>query len=466
MLFHITPRHPVRGEAMEGNASLRPGLEADVDGHPVPPHVALWLDRLPSDLIEALNRFADHGHGVWIVGGSVRDALLQRRSTDIDLATTCPPEVTLALFEGQAIDTGSAFGTVTLKGDGALYEVTTLRTESVYRDGRRPEHVEWGHSLLEDLSRRDFTINSMAIDAARQTVHDPFQGQHDLQTRSLRAVGEAMQRCEEDALRILRAYRFLRLDDGPLWTMDPRLQLAVRQQRERLRLVSVERHWMELQKILELPGCGSLLRLMQNDGVLSTIFNPELPIDENILAAMDRPELDDLEAPQRLAMATVNHPTKALLQAMNHLRTSREIQRQAARFHEHLQHLPRPNIGALRVFAHVLGAEADAHLAVRTVLHEHGVKVGHPSEHPLVQVLEAWQGLPQRASPLTSLVDGHWLMQRAGLDQGMRLGRLKEWLHRLQVERDLTTLTEMEQLLSRLPYEHGDHRSWPQLSFP
>lgn len=448
--------------------AIRPGLEADVPGKALPPTMQRWLDQLPGDLIKILNRFADHGHGVWLVGGAVRDAMLERSAAvgDIDLATTCHPEATLALFGSEAIDTGSAFGTVTLKGDGALYEVTTLRTESVYRDGRRPERVAWGDSLQEDLSRRDFTVNAMAVDAARAALYDPFNGASDMNLRCIRAVGEAMVRCEEDALRILRAYRFLRMDDGPLWSMDARLQLAVRAHRDRLRMVSVERHWMELKKMLGRHGSGALLRMMQADGVLATVMNPALPMADEILTAMDRDDLAALSAAQRLAMATVRHPTRDLMQAMKHLRISREFQREAATFHEQLQHLPSSKPADLRVFAHVLGKQAHQHLKVRQSLHDAGVNVGPPPQDTLERVMEAWEALPALRSPGTCLIDGHWLMQRTGLQQGMRLGRLKDWLWRLQIERDIDEKAAMEHLLSRLPYEHGDHQNWPQVRFP
>ena len=185
----------------------------------------------------------------------------------------------LTLFGEKAIPTGVDYGTVTVKGEGRHYEVTTLRTESMYRDGRRPEHVQWGSSLREDLSRRDFTFNSMAVDVARQLLYDPFQGAIDLRHRTVRAVGDARLRCEEDALRILRAYRFLRRDDGALWRMEPSLASAVSEHGLRLTMVAVERRWMEMRKILEGDRPGEILGCMQDQGCL--LYTSPSPRDED-----------------------------------------------------------------------------------------------------------------------------------------------------------------------------------------
>ena len=159
---------------MPPTGTLIQGLEADVDGEPCPPRLVRWLATLPEDLLNVLHVLAADGHGAWLVGGCVRDAMLGSPSTDIDLCTTCTPDRMLTLFDERAIPTGADFGTITIKGDGRHYEATTLRTESLYRDGRRPDRVVWGTSLREDLSRRDFTFNSMAVDVARQQLYDPY----------------------------------------------------------------------------------------------------------------------------------------------------------------------------------------------------------------------------------------------------------------------------------------------------
>mgnify|MGYP006223633685 FL=1 len=223
---------------MVASDALPPGLEADLEGAPCPPPVSRWLASLPSDVLALLQTLAEAGEGAWLVGGCVRDAWLGAAAPDIDICTTCVPERMMELFGERAIPTGIDFGTITVKGDGRHYEVTTLRTESLYRDGRRPDRVVWGSSLKEDLSRRDFTFNSMAVDVARGRLYDPYNGINDLQQRIVRAVGVAGLRCEEDALRILRAFRFTRRDDGELWRMDDALRQAIVLHATRLSTVS------------------------------------------------------------------------------------------------------------------------------------------------------------------------------------------------------------------------------------
>ena len=158
-----------------------------------------------SALLDALHRA---GFAAYAVGGCVRDSLLGLAPHDWDLCTSARPEQVMALFgEEKCIPTGLQHGTVTVKQGGRLYETTTFRTEGTYSDGRHPDHVAFVPDVKEDLARRDFTINAMAYNAKEGLV-DPFGGQADLQSGIVRAVGVPRQRFTEDALRILRLYRF------------------------------------------------------------------------------------------------------------------------------------------------------------------------------------------------------------------------------------------------------------------
>jgi len=449
--------------------TLTQGLPADLDGQPCPPQLVRWLATLDHDLLSLLETLAMEGEGAWLVGGCVRDAWLGTPSTDIDICTTCTPDRLLTLFGNRAIPTGVDFGTVTIKGENGHFEVTTLRTESLYRDGRRPEHVEWGASLREDLSRRDFTFNSMAVDVARHVLYDPYRGLNDLQTRTVRAVGDAVLRCEEDALRILRAYRFMRRDNGPLWTMDPMLHAAIIQHRGRLNMVAVERRWMELQKMLSASRPGEVLQRMQDDSVLRFVFTDLAVLNPILFRLLDQPDLDSLSLAQRLGLLMCEHETKNVVSQLNALRTSRELQRATASFHEQLGSLPDPRKGALRVFNHVLGEAAKHHLDVHRSMAEHNINLHtglRTSIDAVEELVSLWEEMGPSAAPQDCLVDGHWLMARTGAVQGMRLGRLKQWLHRIQIEEDLKTIAEMEAALSRLPYEHGEVDSWPRPTFP
>ena len=155
-----------------------------------------WLDLLPHDVHDVAARLREHGHRSWLVGGSVRDALLARPIGDFDLATSARPEEVLRLFR-KAIPTGIQHGTVTVVTPRRHVEVTTLRGETTYSDGRHPDSVAFVDDIVADLARRDFTINAIAVDTATGVAVDPFDGQRDLAARVLRAVGDADARFAE-----------------------------------------------------------------------------------------------------------------------------------------------------------------------------------------------------------------------------------------------------------------------------
>ena len=156
---------------------------------------------------KVLQKLEAAGHEAYLVGGCVRDLLRGVTPHDCDITTSARPEAVLALFEGFAIPTGLQHGTVTVREEGESFEVTTFRADGVYSDHRRPDSVQFSDSLEEDLRRRDFTVNAMAMDR-RGNVYDFHGGADDLQRGILRCVGEPQRRFDEDALRIMRALRF------------------------------------------------------------------------------------------------------------------------------------------------------------------------------------------------------------------------------------------------------------------
>ena len=203
------------------------------------------LDPGAALLLDALH---GAGHAAYAVGGCVRDSLLGLDPHDWDLCTSARPEQVMELFgEKQCIPTGLQHGTVTVKRDGRLYEITTFRTEGTYTDGRHPDEVHFVPDVREDLARRDFTINAMAYNEKEGLV-DPFGGQADLQSGILRAVGVPHQRFTEDALRILRLYRFAARFG---FAIDPPTAQAAQELCAHLDCVSVERIEEELAKLLE-----------------------------------------------------------------------------------------------------------------------------------------------------------------------------------------------------------------------
>ena len=160
----------------------------------------------PKYVIHILNTLERSGYEARLVGGCVRDTLLHRRPNDWDVATAAAPEAVTELFE-RTVPTGIRHGTVTVLYGGSACEVTTYRVEGAYSDHRRPDSVRFTSRLEEDLSRRDFTVNAMAMDASL-AITDPFGGREDLSRRLIRCVGDARERFTEDALRMLRAVRF------------------------------------------------------------------------------------------------------------------------------------------------------------------------------------------------------------------------------------------------------------------
>ena len=156
---------------------------------------------------KVLEKLNESGYVACFVGGMVRDTLLGRKLTDVDITTNATPAEVLGLFD-KTIATGLQHGTVTVVIDGQNIEVTTFRLDGNYLDNRHPEDVTFTHSLSEDLARRDFTINAMAQTAAGEII-DLFNGRCDLEAKIIRAVGDPLTRFEEDALRILRGIRFV-----------------------------------------------------------------------------------------------------------------------------------------------------------------------------------------------------------------------------------------------------------------
>jgi len=224
--------------------------------------------RLDAGAAALLARLHGAGYAAYAVGGCVRDSLLGRTPQDWDLCTSARPEQVLALFgEGQCIPTGLQHGTVTIKYGGQLYETTTFRTEGAYTDGRHPDEVHFVPDVRQDLARRDFTINAMAYNDAEGLI-DPFGGQQDLQQGILRAVGDPATRFEEDALRILRLYRFAARFG---FAIDPPTGQAARELCAHLDCVSVERIEEELSKLLAAPAPAAYL----DEKILKVII-PEL----------------------------------------------------------------------------------------------------------------------------------------------------------------------------------------------
>lgn len=204
--------------------------------------------QLPGDVTYIIHCLQAEGHEAYAVGGCVRDSLLSRTPDDWDITTSARPEETKALF-GRTVDTGIQHGTVTVMLHKKGYEVTTYRVDGEYEDGRHPNEVTFTSNLIEDLKRRDFTINAMAYNEEEGLV-DAFGGREDLEKGIIRCVGDADERFTEDALRIMRAVRF----SAQLgFAIEEKTKAAICGHAENLRKVSAERIQVELTKLLASP---------------------------------------------------------------------------------------------------------------------------------------------------------------------------------------------------------------------
>lgn len=228
---------------------------------------------VPDRVDYILDLFSKNGHKIYIVGGIVRDAILDRSLVDWDFTTDATPDEMLELVPDSFYD--NKFGTVGVKAEPKPYEITTFRTEQGYSDSRHPDEVRWGETLEEDLKRRDFTINAMALKTDGRLgfeVVDPHGGTDDLKNKLVRTVGAADDRFGEDALRMMRA---VRIAAQLKFAIEEETFAAIKRNAEKLRQIAWERIREEMLKIMaaEYPADGYLL--LRNTG-LGEIVLPEM----------------------------------------------------------------------------------------------------------------------------------------------------------------------------------------------
>lgn len=243
------------------------------------------IEKLTPDFLRArpvLKKLQTAGYEAYFVGGSVRDLLLGRPSHDVDIATSAYPAEIKTVFP-RTIDVGIEHGTVLVlagKTEAEQYEVTTFRTESAYTDFRRPDSVAFVRDLSEDLKRRDFTINALAMTADGEII-DQFDGLTDLENKRLRAVGNPAERFQEDALRTLRALRFAATLD---FEIEPATFDAIKSHASLLPNISIERSFIEMDKLLLAPFWKKGLSAA-NDSVVWQYLPDFQKVDVNDLSA-------------------------------------------------------------------------------------------------------------------------------------------------------------------------------------
>jgi tRNA nucleotidyltransferase (CCA-adding enzyme) len=229
--------------------------------------------KMPEDVRDIIDRLNLHGFEAFIVGGCVRDSLLKKTPNDWDITTNAKPKDIIRIFE-KTVPTGIKHGTVTVLIKSNSYEVTTYRIDGEYTDKRRPDSVEFSNEIVEDLMRRDFTINSIAYNGDKGLV-DPFNGYSDITNKQIKCVGKANDRFEEDALRMLRAVRF---SSQLNFELVKDTYTSIINKAHLIKEVSNERIQVELNKIL--ISDSSKVKLLKDTGLLYFIMPEICELDE------------------------------------------------------------------------------------------------------------------------------------------------------------------------------------------
>ncbi|SMO43228.1 CCA tRNA nucleotidyltransferase [Melghirimyces algeriensis] len=242
--------------------------------------------------LKVITTLESHGYQAYWVGGCVRDRLLGKEPVDYDVTTDAHPETVQRLFS-KTVPTGLQHGTVAVIQDGQMTEVTTFRQETGFTDHRRPRQVTFVKDLSADLSRRDFTINAMAQDRYGN-LYDPFKGAEDLKRKVIRAVGKADMRFQEDALRMVRALRFMAQLS---FQLDAETEEALLRQKKLMRYLAVERVTMEFHKLWKTRQPSQALELLWRKDLFSDLppfhrWNP------STLDPSSFTRLDDIKDPQ------------------------------------------------------------------------------------------------------------------------------------------------------------------------
>lgn len=233
---------------------------------------------IPQYAIYSVNLLKENGFEAFLVGGCVRDCLLNKMPKDWDIATNAKPEEIIEIFSKKKIKTlyENDFGTVAVFIEENIIEITTYRIEGSYIDKRHPETINWTKNIEEDLKRRDFTINAMAMDVSYRTprIIDLFNGRKDLKENIIKTVGDSRERFSEDALRMLRAIRFAAVL-GDKWIIEEKTLNSIIENREWLSKISNERIRDELIKIVMSQNAKKGILLLKETGLLHYII-PEL----------------------------------------------------------------------------------------------------------------------------------------------------------------------------------------------
>ncbi|TGK81103.1 poly-A polymerase [Leptospira montravelensis] len=271
-------------------------------------------------LYQIVSALKGAGYECYLVGGSVRDLVMGKTPKEYDLTTNAEPKHVKRLFR-TVIDTGIEHGTVTVVLDKINYEVTTYRIDKDYTDGRRPDHVEFGTTLSEDLKRRDFTMNALAYDLSTNLLVDEHFGQRDIKERTIRTIGNPIQRFSEDGLRPIRALRFASTLD---FVIEPETKNAIQKTKHITKKISLERFQDEILKSFLGPYPSRMIQLLADENIFQ-IFIPFLQtplfVKNHILDKLDKTSKDLIGLQLALSFFAILNNTTTLKDLETILRT-------------------------------------------------------------------------------------------------------------------------------------------------
>ncbi len=414
---------------------------------------------IPEKAEEILRILHENGYEAYVVGGCVRDSILRREPEDWDVTTSASPQQVKELFP-RTVDTGVEHGTVTVLMEGEPFEVTTYRIDGIYEDCRHPKSVVFTENLLEDLKRRDFTINAMAYSRESGLV-DAFGGMEDLGNRVIRCVGDPAERFSEDALRMMRAIRFA-AQLG--FSVDADTETAMRDMAPNLARISAERIQTELVKLLVSPN-PHWLRLAYECGITAVVL-PEF--DRIMLQRQNNPHhayttgehtlltLRNIAAEKTLRLTMLfhdmgkpevfstdedgkdhfhghaAHSEKIALGIMKRLKFDNDTMRTVACLVRNHSRYPQLTARDVRVSAYEIGPELfDSFLQVkRADITAHHPDIIPDTLHYLKEVERIWRDVKERGDCLSLknlALDGKDLI-RDGVKPGPALGELLQKL--------------------------------------
>ena len=396
----------------------------------------------------------------WIVGGWVRDSIIGEleiasKKQDIDITTNLIPSEIMEIFP-KSIIINENFGTVLVRLNEEFgefpneWEVTTLRTESEYSDGRRPDSVKFGDSILADISRRDFTINAMAINDKNELIDFEGKGVQDLENNIISTVGNANKRIQEDGLRIVRAFRFIGLKNNHVMEFDDELKEAISNNTNMIKKVSGERIYSEILKIMNSKNAINIISYMENFGIIKIIF-PNLEINLNVQFTNDyRVNLALLFSDEK------NNNKNVAILLKEILKISNSDEKMIRFLIKNRRNVLQDEVKELRRFRAFLTEEQKKCLF--DYYHGIGMKVDY-----LMIKLDTMSPLKAGNEPL---IDGNLLAKETGLPPGKRLGKLKSLLHRKQIEKDIGTKNNILKLLNEIEWKNDDPDDWECLVWP